>query len=311
MKPQYSPYLEFSRQQWREFRNDTPLPLTEAEIVQLRGQNEPVSIEEVTDIYLPLSRLLNLYVAATQELYRVTSRFLGHAAPKVPYIIGIAGSVAVGKSTTSRILQALLARWPDHPRVALITTDGYLFPNVTLEERGLINRKGFPESYDLRRLIEFLSALKAGQPQLKVPVYSHHYYDIMPNEFQLVDQPDIVIVEGLNVLQVGQQRQQSRVFVSDFFDFTIYVDAPTPVIKQWYIERFMQFRRKAIEDPAAFFNRFLSMTDEAAMKFAAQVWQQINEANLHENILPFRDRAKLILVKDADHSVKRVLLRKI
>lgn len=313
MNKQYTPYLEFSRQVWRNFRQETPLTLTEQDVAKLRGQLEAVSLIEVEEIYLPLSRLLNLYVAGAQEVYQLTAEFLGHPEPRVPYIIGIAGSVAAGKSTTSRILQALLSRWPNHPRVGLITTDGFIYPNKVLKQRGLENRKGFPESYDLRALIEFLSDLKSGKPQLKIPVYSHHNYDILENEFQLVDQPDIMIVEGLNVLQVGpvKPEQQTRVFVSDFFDFTIYVDAPTSIIKQWYLERFILFREKAKTDPEAFFHRFALWSEREAIQFAEQIWSEINETNLIENILPFRERARLILVKNMDHSVERVFLRKV
>jgi type I pantothenate kinase len=312
MKP-YSPYIVFPRESWREFRKDTPLTLTQAELGKLHGQLQAVSLEEVSDIYLPLSRLLNLYVAATQELYRVTGKFLGNPEPKVPYIIGVAGSVAVGKSTTSRILQALLSRWPHHPRVELITTDGFLFPNAVLEERGLLNRKGFPESYDLRQLIDFLFDLKSGKPNLRVPLYSHHHYDILSDQYQLINQPDIVIVEGLNVLQVAsfKPEQQTRVFVSDFFDFTIYVDAKIEIIRQWFMQRFMLFREKAKTTTEDFFYQFTKMSEKEAMAFAEQIWQDINAANLCENILPFKERAKLILEKAADHSIQNVYLRKL
>lgn len=312
MKP-YSPYIVFPRESWREFRKDTPLTLTQTELNKLHGQIEEVSLEEVSDIYLPLSRLLNLYVATTQELYRVTGKFLGNPEPKVPYIIAVAGSVAVGKSTTSRILQALLSRWPHHPRVELITTDGFLYPNAVLEERGLINRKGFPESYDLRQLIDFLFDLKSGKPNLRVPLYSHHHYDILPDQYQSINQPDIVIVEGLNVLQVGsfKSEQQACVFVSDFFDFTIYVDAKTEIIKQWFLQRFMLFREKAKTKTEDFFYQFAKMNEKEALAFAEAIWQDINAANLYENILPFKERAKLILEKAVDHSIQNVYLRKL
>lgn len=309
----YSPYLAFSRDTWREFRKETPMTLSETDLKKLRGQIEAVSLLEVAEVYLPLSRLLNLYVAATQSLYKVTAKFLDHPAPRVPYIIGIGGSVAVGKSTTSRVLQALLSRWNNHPRVQLITTDGFLYPNAVLEERGLMNRKGFPESYNLSLLIEFLSDLKSGKPNLKVPVYSHHSYDIIPNEYENVAQSDIIIVEGLNVLQVAsiKPEQKNRVFVSDFFDFTIYVDAETQIIKKWFFERFNLFRHKAKNDPAAFFYQLAKLSDQEANNFAEQVWTKINAANLQENILPFRERAKLILQKGENHAVERVYLRKI
>ncbi len=311
---QASPYLEFSRQNWRDFRQDTPLTLSEADLSQLKGQNESVSLSEVEDIYLPLSRLLHLYVSATQDLYKVTTRFLGHPEPKVPYLIGIAGSVAVGKSTTSRILEALLSRWPDHPRVALVTTDGFIYPNAVLKNHQLLARKGFPESYNRRALISFLTDLKAGKPHLQVPIYSHHLYDIIPNTFQQINQPDIVIVEGLNVLQtptMANASKQLRWFVADFFDFTIYVDADTQLIKEWYLQRFMTFREKARHDPNAFFYQFSQWSADKALKFAENIWAEINERNLRENILPFKRRARLILEKAADHSVETVYLRKL
>lgn len=313
MAQKHSPYLSFNRETWRKFRQDTPLTLSETDLIQLQGQNEPVSLLEVEEIYLPLSRLLNLYVTATQQLYTVTTRFLGHPEPKVPYVIGIAGSVAVGKSTTARTLQALLSRGPDHPQVVLITTDGFLYPNAILEERYLMEKKGFPESYNTRALIEFLSNLKAGKPNLQVPVYSHHYYDIVPNEFFTIDQPDIVIVEGLNVLQLplAKNIQQPQWFVSDFFDFTLYVDAQITTIREWYIARFMTFREKARNDPKAFFHKFSQWSHAEALTFANNIWQETNARNLIENILPFKKRARLILEKAADHSVQTVLLRKL
>lgn len=312
MRKKFSPYLEFSRSAWSAFRQNTPLTLSEGELAALKGQNESVSMAEVEDIYLPLSRLLNLYVDASQGLYHVTTRFLGHPEPKVPYIIGVAGSVAVGKSTTSRLLQALLSQWPSRPRVEIITTDGYLYPTAVLEKKGILARKGFPESYNLREILRFLSDLKAGRRHLKVPIYSHHFYDTL-DEYQLIDQPDIVIVEGLNVLQVGTppNTKQPQLFVSDFFDFSIYVDAPTAMIKTWYLARFALFRDRAKDDPKAFFHQFTKMSEPEALAFAEQVWQDTNQVNLTENILPFRERARLILDKSADHTVARVLLRKI
>ena len=312
MPNEHSPYLEFPREAWAAFRRDTPLTVTEAELLQLQGQNAPVSMDEVVDIYLPLSRLLNLYVAATQDLYRVTTRFLGHPEPRVPYIIGVAGSVAVGKSTTSRLLQALLSRWPNHPRVEIITTDGYLYPTAVLQKKGLLARKGFPESYNQGALLQFLIDLKAGVKTLRVPLYSHHYYDTL-DTYQTIEQPDIVIVEGLNVMQVGapQSGKTSRLFVSDFFDFSIYVDAPTDIIAAWYLDRFALFRQRATDDPAAFFHQFSKMSDAEAQAFAKDVWVQTNQVNLLENILPFRERARLILEKSANHAVQRVKLRKI
>ncbi len=307
-------YNAFTRAEWSRLRADTPMTLSEAELMQLRGRNENVSLAEVEDIYLPLSRLLNFYVAAVQNLHKATASFLGNTAAKVPYIIGIAGSVAVGKSTTSRILQALLSRWPNHPKVDLVTTDGFLWPTKILQERGIMRRKGFPESYNVPALIEFVSAVKAGERQVKIPVYSHHTYDIVPGQCQVIDQPDIMIVEGLNVLQTGLDSDGNRrphVFVSDYFDFTIYVHAETDIIRQWYIDRFATFRDLAKTDPTSFYWRFAHLTDGEAQIHARLIWEVINEVNLHQNILPTRKRADLILNKGADHSVQSVLLRKI
>jgi type I pantothenate kinase len=306
-------YLDFTHEEWGRLRADTRLTLSEADLAQLRGLNERVSLDEVVEIYLPLARLLNLYVAATQELYRATSTFLGSDVAKVPYMIGMAGSVAVGKSTIARILQALLARQPHHPKVDLVTTDGFLYANRLLQERGLMHRKGFPESYDVRALIQFVSAVKSGLPQVQAPVYSHLHYDIVPGEFQMVDQPDIVLVEGLNVLQTltGEAEPRPRVFVSDFFDFTIYVDAAVADIRAWYIERFLTLRDTAFRNPASYFHRYASLSDEAARARASAIWQEINEVNLCENILPTRERADLILEKRPDHLVQRVKLRKL
>jgi type I pantothenate kinase len=309
-----SPYVSFSHKEWGARRAGTPLTLTEGDLQQLRGLNEQVSMDEVVEIYLPLSRLLNLYVAATQDLYRATATFLGNPAAKVPYVVGMAGSVAVGKSTTARILRALLARWPNHPVVDLVTTDGFLYPNAVLEERELMRRKGFPESYDLRRLIRFVSEVKAGVPRVLAPVYSHLTYDIIPEQHQVVDQPDIVIIEGLNVLQTGETNpgpRQPRVFVSDFFDFTIYVDAEEAHVRQWYIDRFLALRHTAFRDPASYFHRYAGLSDAEAVARSTAIWEEINEPNLMENILPTRERAHLILEKGPDHSVRGVRLRKI
>ena len=309
----FSTYSHFTRAQWAAFRDDTPLTLSEDDLPILRGINESLSLDEITEIYLPLARLLNLYVAASQELHRVTSVFLGNPAPKVPFIISLAGSVAVGKSTTARILQALLARWPNHVNVALITTDGFLYPNAVLEERGIMKRKGFPESYNMRLLVEFVGALKAGEPVLKAPVYSHLTYDVLPDQYQSVEQPDIVIIEGINVLQAPRldPRKPARVYVSDFFDFSIYVDAEIPLIKSWFLNRFHALRDTAFRNENSYFHRYADMSFEEADAFAQSVWHDINERNLMENILPTRQRADLVLVKGQDHAVQEVHLRKL
>jgi type I pantothenate kinase len=286
--------------------------LTEEELARLRGLNDKVSLEEVAEIYLPLSRLLNLYVVATQGLHAATATFLGNLTAKVPFVIGIGGSVAVGKSTTARLLQALLARWPNHPKVDLVTTDGFLYPNRVLEERGLLQRKGFPESYDQRALLRFMAAVKAGEPEVRAPVYSHVVYDIVPDQHLVVRQPDIVIVEGLNVLQSGDGHpDRTRLFVSDYFDFGIYVDAEETDVEQWFVERFLALRDSVFRNPESYFHRFAQLTHEDAVAMAQRVWREINGLNLRENILPTRDRATLILEKAADHRVRRVRLRKL
>lgn len=304
-----SRFIEFTRAQWARLRAATPLPLSEAQLRGLAGLNERVSLDEVADIYLPLSRLLNLYVAATQKLHEATATFLGSTAPRLPFVIGLAGSVAVGKSTTSRILQALLARWPGHPSVDLITTDGFLWPRRVLEARGLMDRKGFPESYDVRRLLRFMADLKSGAAEVYAPVYSHLAYDIVEGEFQIVRQPDIVLVEGLNVLQTGTGR--APMFVSDFFDFSIYVDAQDADIEQWYIERFLTLRDTVFRNPSSYFHRYADVTPQEAADTARTLWQTINLPNLRQNVLPTRERANLILEKGRDHAVRRVRLRKL
>jgi len=310
--PPPSPFLVFTREEWAKLRDSTPLTLSEQDLARLRGINERISLAEVAAIYLPLSRLLNLYVAATQVLHGATDTFLGTSPGRVPFVIGIAGSVAVGKSTTARILQALLARWPDHPNVDLVTTDGFLYPNRVLESRGLMERKGFPESYDVRRLIKFVAEVKSGSAEVSAPVYSHLVYDVLPNQFKVVRQPDIMILEGLNVLQAGHPGGRTqRLFVSDFFDFSIYVDAEESHIEKWYVERFLALRETAFRDPRSFFKRFATLSEDQAVTEAREIWQAINGPNLKENILPTRPRARLILTKGPDHAIERVALRKL
>jgi type I pantothenate kinase len=302
----FSPHIEFGRAEWARLRGSTPLTLSEDDLEALHSADEHVSMDEVMEVYLPLSRLLNLYVAATQQLFRVTDTFLGSPAAKVPYVIAIAGSVAGGKSTTARILQALLARWPDHPKVDLVTTDGFLYPNAVLEARGIMHRKGFPESYDVRRLIRFLAEVKSGSGEVRAPVYSHLVYDIVPGEL-VVRRPDILIVEGLNVLQTSVG---AEVVVSDFFDFTIYVDADEDDIESWYVERFLGLCRTLFQDEASFFHRYAELSHDEAVTTARAIWDAINHVNLVENVLPTRERADLILRKDAAHAVSSVRLRR-
>jgi type I pantothenate kinase len=300
-------YLTFDRDQWADLRAATPLTLREAELASLRGINDQIDLDEVAAVYLPLTRLLNLYVAATQNLHKVSAAFLGTLAPKVPYVIGVAGSVAVGKSTFARILQALLARWPDHPQVDLITTDGFLHPNRVLTERGIMNRKGFPESYDTRRLIEFLREVKSGASEVTAPVYSHVVYDIVAEERAVVCQPDILIIEGLNVLQVGDADE----FVSDYFDFSIYIDAAEQHIEDWYVARFLKLRETVFQDPNSFFRHYAHLSADEAVATARGIWREINGKNLRENIEPTKTRASLVLRKGADHRVADVSLRRL
>jgi len=307
-----SPYLRFSRDDWAALRADTPLTLTDSDLDRIRGLVERISLREVEEVYLPLSRLLNLYVAAVQGLYRATSTFLGHDEQKVPFLIGLGGSVAVGKSTSARVLRELLARWPNHPRVDIVTTDGFLLPTRVLEARGLMQRKGFPESYDVRALVSFVRDLKAGEDRVTSPVYSHLVYDIVPGAEIVIEQPDIVIVEGLNVLQTGPALPgQPRLFVSDFFDFTVYVDAETEAVRSWYVERFLALRHTSFADPSSYFHRYASLSDDEAALTAGRIWDEINEPNLVQNILPTRDRADLVLRKGQDHAVEEVRLRKL
>jgi len=306
-------YLDFDRTSWAGLRAATPLSLSESDLAELQGLNEHVSLEEVEAIYLPVSRLLNLHVAATQTLHKASDTFLGALPTPTPYVIGIAGSVAVGKSTFARILQALLARWPAHPRVDLVTTDGFLLPNRALQARGLLQRKGFPESYDVRRLVQFMSDVKAASGAVHAPVYSHQAYDIVAGQFQVVDRPDILIVEGLNVLHTGDGHpgRPARVFVSDFFDFSIYVDADEQDIESWYEARFLALRETIFRDPTSYFHRYAALTDDEARATAREIWRTINGVNLRENIMPTRERARLVLEKGADHAVQRVRLRRL
>jgi type I pantothenate kinase len=301
-------YLAFGRDEWAELRAATPLTIREPELEMLRGINDKIDLDEVAAVYLPLTRLINLYVSATQNLHKVSATFLGTMAPKVPYVIGIAGSVAVGKSTFARILQSLLTRWPDHPRVDLITTDGFLFPNTVLDDRGIMNRKGFPESYDTKSLLKFLRDLKSGTPEVTAPVYSHVVYDIVDGENISVCQPDILILEGLNVLQVGSE---SNEFVSDYFDFSIYIDADEEHIEQWYIERFQTLRETVFRDPNSFFQNYAHLSDDEAVATARAIWREINGKNLVENIEPTKSRASLLVHKGADHRVTDVQLRRL
>jgi type I pantothenate kinase len=310
---QYNPYRIFSREQWARLRNDTPMTLQAEEIAKLRSMHDRLDLQEVEEIYLPLSRLLSIYVDATQRLYVAQRRFLAIEDRKMPYIIGVAGSVAVGKSTSARVLQALLARWSPRPQVDLVTTDGFLFPNAVLERQGLMQKKGFPESYDLPMLLSFLSDIKAGRAKVRAPVYSHLTYDIIPNEWIEIDRPDILIVEGVNVLQTGRLPRDGKAVpvVSDFFDFSVYLDADESVLREWYIRRFLALRDTAFHDPRSYFHRYAPLSDEEATATALAIWERTNLANLEENILPTRPRAKLILKKGPDHVVETVALRRL
>jgi type I pantothenate kinase len=308
-----SPYRVFTREEWADLREDTPMTLTPGEVARVRSLHDRLDMAEVEAIYLPLSRLLWLYVAATQRLFRAQQRFLGTEDAKVPYIIGVAGSVAVGKSTTARVLQALLARWETTPRVELVTTDGFLLPNAVLTREGLMERKGFPESYDLPSLLRFLSDVKAGRNPVRAPVYSHLVYDVQPNTWIEIDRPDILIVEGLNVLQTGRPPKDGKAipYVSDFFDFSVYLDADEDILRTWYVDRFLTLRETAFKDPASYFHRYAKLSDEEAVATATAIWERINLINLHENIQPTRQRADLILTKGESHLIEQVALRRL
>ena len=309
-----SPYRIFRREEWARLRADAPLTLTAEEVLRLQSLNDPISLDEVVAIYLPLSRLLSLYVAATQGLFKATQRFLlAEKEEKVPYIIGVAGSVAVGKSTTARVLQALLARWPNTPNVDLVTTDGFLLPNAELTRLGLMERKGFPESYDTRALLRFLGDIKAGKRNVKAPLYSHLVYDVMPGEQSVVDRPDILIVEGLNVLQPARMPKDGTAipFVSDYFDFSVYIDADEADLERWYVNRFLRLRHTAFRDPLSYFRRYAEISEPEAIEVAEALWSRINLANLRENILPTRQRASLILRKGPSHRIEQVALRRL
>jgi type I pantothenate kinase len=308
-------YHTFTRADWAQLRANTPLTLSQDDLVALRGLNESVSLEELAEVHLPLSRLLNLHVRAARNLNGVTDTFLGRPIVGRTYVIAVAGSVAVGKSTFARVLQALMARWPDHPRVDLVTTDGFLYPNRQLEEKQLMRRKGFPESYDVRRMVQFLADVKAGHPDVRAPVYSHLTYDIVPDQWQTVRCPDVLIFEGLNVLQPGLTGgpggRPASVILSDFFDFSIYLDAETSDIAAWYLDRFLLLKRTAFQKPTSYFHHYKDLGTDEAREVGRRIWLDINEVNLRENILPTRERAHVVLRKRSDHSIGQVSLRQI
>lgn len=310
--PVIGPYMQFNRDQWAALRKSEPLPLNEQELTKLQGINEDLSMEEVIQIYLPLSRLLNFYISSNLRRQAVIEQFLGTKHLRTPYIISIAGSVAVGKSTTARVLQALLTHWSRQRKVELITTDGFLHPNQVLKERGLMKKKGFPQSYDITSLIKFVSDIKSGVEYVTTPVYSHLTYDIVPQQQEVIKSPDILILEGLNVLQTGMDYPHAphRVFVSDFVDFSIYVDADEALLRQWYVSRFLKFRQGAFSDPDSYFHHYAQLPEEETIHIANQIWQEINGRNLQENIQPTRERANLILKKAANHAIEEVRLRK-
>jgi type I pantothenate kinase len=314
--PSTPPYMSFARAQWATLRASTPLLLDEDELRRLRGVNEPMPVDEVAQIYLPLSRLVNLYVEAARDLLQVTDRFLGRPSLAPPFVVAIAGSVAAGKSTTARVLRALLARWQSHPHVELVTTDGFLHPNAVLEARGLMHRKGFPESYDVARLLRFLADVKSGRPEVEAPLYSHLSYDIVPGARTLVRRPDVLILEGINVLQASgpavreEGDGRPRLMVSDFIDFSIYVDADEHSLEQWYVRRFLSLRDTAFRDPASYFHRYAALSEDEAVQTASRIWRDINHVNLVQNIVGTRERATVILRKGADHAIEEVRLRR-
>jgi type I pantothenate kinase len=312
-RTQISPYASFDRESWRALAAGSTLPLDEAGLRSLATLGDRIDLGEVATVYLPIARLLALHVTASRRLWAAQSEFLGDTTAKVPFVIAVAGSVAVGKSTTARLLQTLLAADPGAPRVDLVTTDGFLHPNAVLQSRGMLTRKGFPESYDRRALVRFLAAVKSGRAKVDAPVYSHLSYDIVPGARQVVDRPDILVLEGLNVLQAGRRGDGTtpEVFLSDFFDFSVYVDAAESDIRQWYVDRFLALRRTSFQDSEAYFHRFAGLSNEQAAETAMGIWAEVNGPNLRDNIAPTRSRARLVLQKAADHTVRRVLLRKL